>query len=65
MLGFTVGFAVGLSLGVALGGLLAPSSGEAFRADIRRQIEAAKLEAEQAAQATEEELLARYEEAKQ
>ena len=65
MLGFTVGFAVGISLGMALGGLLAPSSGQAFRETIRRQIEVAKLEAEQAAQDTEEELLARYEEAKQ
>ena len=65
MLGFTVGFAVGLSLGVAIGGLFAPSSGEALRADIRRQIEAAKLEAVEAAQTKEKELLARYEEAKQ
>lgn len=65
MLGFTVGFAVGISIGMVVGGLLAPSSGETFRESIRRQIEVAKLEAAQAADDTEQELLARFEEAKQ
>ena len=65
MLGFTVGFAVGISIGMVVGGLLAPSSGETFRESIRRQIEVAKLEAAQAANDTEQELLARFEEAKQ
>ncbi len=65
MLGFTVGFAVGVSIGMVVGGLLAPSSGETFRESIRRQIEVAKLEAAQAANDTEQELLARFEEAKQ
>ncbi len=65
MLGFTVGFAMGISLGAVIGGLLAPSSGETFRESVRRQIEVAKLEAAKAAQATEAELLARFEEAKQ
>ena len=65
MLGFTVGFAVGISVGMVVGGLLAPSSGETFRESIRRQIEVAKLEAAQAANDTEQELLARFEEAKQ
>ena len=64
MLGFTVGFAVGISIGMVVGGLLAPSSGETFRESIRRQIEVAKLEAAQAANDTEQELLARFEEAK-
>ena len=65
MLGFTVGFAMGVSLGMVVGGLLAPSNGETFRESIRRQIEVARTEAAQAAQDTEQELLARFEEAKQ
>ena len=65
VLGFTVGFALGISLGLVVGGLLAPSSGETFRESIRRQIEVARREAAQAANETEQELLARFEEAKQ
>ncbi len=65
MLKFMVGFAMGISLGTIVGGLMAPSNGETFRESIRRQIEIARLEAAQAAKETEEELLARYEEAKQ
>jgi gas vesicle protein len=65
MLGFTVGFAMGVSLGMVVGGLLAPSKGETFRENVRRQIEIAKVEAVEAAHATEQELLRRFEEAKQ
>ena len=65
MLGFVFGFAAGFSLGMVAGGLLAPSKGETLRENIRRQIEVAREEATLAAEATEQELLDRYEQAKQ